>query len=261
MLELLVNAQSALARRLRSGLALLSGRDDLRLAERQARPCLLPEPPRLRGVTDGLAVSTFTHHSEVRVGWRRVLRRRQVCVLLVAIACLAVHRQLVPVAVDPGWVDPTHSCHSSSRLQYLVIDQPLLLDDTLIVLYLLLLPLNNVLQILLLGSKVRLLRWRLAACLAHMVSLAGGALRVRGGPGVDRGLCVVLWIIGGLLGAEWIPGMIHLAIDAVGTLVDLFGMKDNGLLLPLYKLGWSLLDALDAVVGGLEVHVHDVLLA
>lgn len=93
-----------------------------------------------------------------------------------------------------------------------------------------------------------------------MVSLAGGALRVGGWPGVDRGLGVVLGIIGGFLGGKWITELIQLAVNAVSALVDLFGMKDNGLLLPLYELGWGLLDAVDAGVGGLEVHVHHVLL-
>ena len=52
---------------------------------------------------------------------------------------------------------PPHPCHPGRCLQNFVVDQPLLLDDPLIVLDLLLLPLNNVLKILLLGVEVRLL--------------------------------------------------------------------------------------------------------
>jgi hypothetical protein len=101
ILRLLIGTEAAFARCFLRRLAFLCARNDLRLAELGARPWWMPEPPCLRSVADYLAVPALAHHSEVRVGWRWVLRRGHFRLLLVAGRCLAIHRQLIPVAVDP----------------------------------------------------------------------------------------------------------------------------------------------------------------
>lgn len=75
---------------------------------------------------------------------------------------------------------------ASGILEYLIINQPLLLNDPLVILYFLLLPLHDVLKILFLGRKTRgLVRYNIlpADDVAQVVKalFAGRALGVRGG--------------------------------------------------------------------------------
>ena len=137
---------------------------------------LLLEPPRLRNVADVFTVSAFAHYSVVWICRELVvLRRRGICLLLVATSNESVHRQFIPEAVHLGRIDFPHP---GCSLEDLVVDKPLLLYDTLVILYLLLLPLHDVFEILLLCVEVGFLGRCLATGFTHVVPLAGRALRV-----------------------------------------------------------------------------------
>lgn len=151
---MLIDAKPALVLWFWNSLAFIRTRYDLGLTQHLHCTLWMLKSLWLSSVAYYFTVPTFAHYPQILVGILCLLGRRSIYLLLILVCREMVNAKLIPVIVHFLGITFCHACCS---LQDLVINKPLLLDDTLIILYFLFLTLYNVLQILLLGIKVCLM--------------------------------------------------------------------------------------------------------